>query len=162
MPDRKQHIAIELAHMNETAIGYCDIKLGQIFESHEYLMELEEIKSFARGYDPQPMHLDEDAAVDGPFGKLTASGWHTLSLTMKLMAEAKPFGATQLVGVGVDRIEFKRPVYPETTIAVRAEVINKRASTKPGRGFVKMKVETRDVTSGDVVVRQNWTVMVPT
>jgi acyl dehydratase len=147
--------------MSETALMFADIEIGQVFDSREHLMELAEIKSFAANYDPQPMHLDEDQAGNGPFGRLTASGWHTLSLTMKLMAEARPFGRTQLVGVGVDRIEFKKPVYPGTTIAVRATVLTKRVSTKSDRGFVEMRLETRNVKNDEIVVRQNWIVMVP-
>ena len=124
-------------------------------------MGLDEVKSFAEDYDPQAMHTDEVAAKDGPFGSLTASGWHTLSLTMKLMAEAKPFGSTPLVGVGVDKIAFKKPVFPETEIVVRARVINKRASTKKGRGYIELELETLDVSNNEIVVRQNWIVMVP-
>ncbi len=147
--------------MSETALMFADIEIGQVFDSRKYLMALDEIKSFAANYDPQPMHLDEVQAGNGPFGRLTASGWHTLSLTMKLMAEARPFGTTQLVGVGVDRIEFKRPVYPGTTIAVRGTVLTKRVSTKSDRGFVEMRLETRNVENDEIVVRQNWIVMVP-
>lgn len=140
---------------------FSDIEIGQVFETSSHRLKLEEVKSFAANYDPQPMHLDEVAAVAGPFGRLTASGWHTLSLTMKLMAEARPFGSTQLVGVGVDGIAFKKPVYPGNTIAVRATVLNKRVSTRPGRGFVELKVETRELENDEIVVHQNWTMMVP-
>ena len=143
------------------ALNFHDIHVGQVFETASFEMSREKTVAFASVFDPQPMHLDEDLANAGPFGELTASGWHTLSLTMKLMAEAKPFGETQLLGVGVDGIEFKRPVYPGTTISVRAEVIKKHASTKPGRGFVQMRVDTKSVEDGELVVRQKWTVMVP-
>lgn len=146
----------------KNALTFDDIKIGQTFDSDTYLMSLDEIIEFASHYDPQPMHLDENASATGPFGQLIASGWHTLSLTMKLMAEAKPFGETPLIGVGVEGMEFKRPVYPETTIAVRAEVIKARQSIKSGRGFVTMRVETRNVTDDEVMIRQVWTVLVPT
>ena len=137
------------------------IEIGSHYVSGEQLMTLESIKEFAGVYDPQPMHLDEQAAAEGPFGRLTASGWQTLSLTMKMMAERAPFGDTPLVGVGVDGIEFKQPVFAGTRIQAHAEVTAKRPSLKPGRGFITMKVETKNVDSGEVVVRQNWTVMVP-
>ncbi|MEM7455051.1 MAG: MaoC/PaaZ C-terminal domain-containing protein [Planctomycetota bacterium] len=138
-----------------------EIEIGSVYFSDEQLMTLESIIEFASVYDPQPMHLDQAAAADGPFGQLTASGWQTLSLTMKMMAERKPFGDTPLIGVGVDGIEFKRPVFADTRIRVRAEVTGKRPSLKPGRGFVTIKVETQNADTGEVVVRQNWTVMVP-
>lgn len=138
-----------------------DISTGQVFETGRYLMTREKTVAFASEFDPQPMHVDEEAARQGPFGQLTASGWHTLSLTMKLVAESRPLGETPLLGVGVDGIEFSRPVYPETEIFARATVLSKRASSKPGRGFVQMEVETIDTASNDVVARQVWTIMVP-
>ena len=70
-----------------------DIQIGQIFDSAPILVTTADIKRFAGEYDPQPMHLDEAAAAAGPFGRLTASGWQTLSLAMKLMVESRPLGA---------------------------------------------------------------------
>ena len=138
-----------------------DIQIGQVCESSSYLISVDEIKLFADQYDPQPIHLDELAAAESPFGRLVASGWQTLCLTMKLISEARPFGETPVIGVGVDGIEFRKPVFPGTTIAARAEVISKRESSKPGRGFVQLKVETRNMDNGEIVVSQTWTVMVP-
>ena len=138
-----------------------DLVIGQVFETETFELSLEEIRSFASQYDPQPIHLDPVASAAGPFGQLTASGWHTLSLTMKLMAEAKPFGETPLIGVGVDGIEFRKPVFPGTRIRVVARIVSKRGSTKPGRGFVVLDVETLNADSGEPVIRQQWSVLVP-
>ena len=138
------------------------IEVGHQYETGTATMPLNDVIEFANKYDPQPMHTDEKLAVDGPFGKLVASGWQTLCLTMRLMAERKPFGKHQLVGVGVDHIRFERPVEPETTIVVRAQVTAKRKSRKPGRGFVTMKVQTFDAGRNDVVATQTWSVMIPT
>ncbi len=139
-----------------------EIEVGQKFETGAAEMSLNDVIEFATKYDPQPMHTDEESALDGPFGRIVASGWQTLCLTMRLMAERKPFGTHQLVGVGVDDIRFERPVEPDTTITVRAIVIAKRKSRKPGRGFVNMKIETLDAKRGDVVATQTWSVMIPT
>ncbi len=144
-----------------TMIHLRDIEPGQTFETGDYQMSSERIKAFAREFDPQPMHLDERTAELGPFGGLTASGWHTLSITMRLMAEARPFGDTPLIGVGVNDIRFLRPVFAKTSIHVCATVTGKRASSKTGRGFVTMHLTTKNTASGEAVLSQDWTVMVP-
>ena len=138
------------------------VEIGTRFETSSILLTESETIQFATQFDPQPMHVDPSAAEHGPFGRLTASGWHTLSLTMRLMALRQPFGGTPLVGVGVDKISFLQPVYPNTEIYVVAEVTGFRQSRKPGRGYVTLAVETRNRTNDEVVVQQIWTVLVPT
>lgn len=147
--------------MDGTALTLADLDVGQKFTTGEYQISSESIKAFARQFDPQPMHLDEEAARLGPFGKLTASGWQTLSLAMKLMAEAKPLGETPLLGVGVTDIHFARPVFVDTVIYVVATVTRVRASSKPGRGFVTMDLEVLDRSNDEVLVTETWTIMVP-
>ena len=145
-----------------TTIKFNDISPGMKFRTANYFMSEESIVRFASEFDPQPIHLDHDAAENGPFGQLTASGWQTLSLAMKLMAEAKPLGDTPLVGVGVDEIWFLKPVFVGTTIYVDAEVLSKRKSSKPGRGFVKMQLHVRDAAHNEAVLSEVWTILVPT
>ena len=147
--------------MNANRLTFDDVVVGQEFQTDNYLITAESIKSFASEFDPQAMHLDEDAAATGPFGRLTASGWHTLALAMKLMAEAKPFGSTSLVGIGVDEIKFLKPVFAETSIYVDAEVVEKRASSKPERGFVRMQLNVKDRATEQLLVSEIWTVMMP-
>ncbi len=144
-----------------TVIYLRDIEPGQTFETGDYLMSPERIKAFAREFDPQPMHLNERIAESGPFGGLTASGWHTLSITMRLMAEARPFGDTPLIGVGVNDIRFLEPVFAETSIYVCATVTGKRESSKTGRGFVTMHLTTKNRACDKAVLSEDWTVMVP-
>ena len=134
-----------------------EIEVGQVFETDSYRMSLDRIREFASQYDPQAMHLSEDEATNGPFGELVASGWHTLSVTMRLMVEARPFGKTPLVGAGVDSIRFTSPVYPGDTLFVRAEVAKKKKSRSSGRGFVTLSLETINTDSQEAVVRQQWT-----
>ncbi len=147
--------------MNQPALTLEDIFVGQTFRTSEYTLSREAIKRFAGEFDPQPMHLDERAAERGPFGSLTASGWQTLALAMKLMAEARPFGDTPLLGVGVDEIRFVKPVFVNTTVYVVAEVISKRKSSKPGRGFVKLKLRVLNADNDQPVLSEVWTVLVP-
>ena len=137
------------------------ISLGTQFETEAETVTEPAALDFASQFDPQPMHLHHAAAADGPFGRLTASGWHTLSLTMKLIALRKPFGETPLLGVGVDKISFLKPLYPSTTIFVRAEVVGYRQSRKQGRAFVTLDVKTCDRQTEEVIVEQTWTLLVP-
>ena len=134
-----------------------DIEIGTVFETSRFEMSIDRIQEFAAVYDPQPMHLDPAVAQTGPFGKLVASGWHTLCVTMKLMVEARPLGDTPLVGAGVDKLSFKKPVLPGDVISVRATVIGKKQSIKSGRGFIMLRVETLDTETSEVVLSQVWT-----
>lgn len=149
--------------MNEHLPSPRDICVGQTFRTAEYRLTSEAIKKFAGEYDPQPMHLDESAAAAGPFGQLVASGWHTLAATMRLVVKAKPFGETPFVGVGVDNIKFARPVFADTALYVVATVTHKRQSaSRPQRWFIKLSLETKAAGSGEVLLSQDWTVMMST
>lgn len=119
-------------------------------------MTTERIKEFAATYDPQAMHLDEAAAASGPFGRLVASGWQTLCVTMKLMVEARPLGSVPLVGAGVDGISFKKPVLPGDELFVRAKILAKKKSIKSGRGFVTLHLETIREADDVIVLSQRW------
>ena len=145
----------------KSALIFDDIDIGAVFRTDSYSVTIENIKEFASLYDPQYLHLDERAALDGPFGKFTASGWQTLSVTMRLMALRKPFGETPLVGVSVKSIRFFIPVLPGYELTANATVTDKRLSSKPKRGYVNMTVETFDKVSSAKVLEQKWMVMVP-
>jgi acyl dehydratase len=113
-----------------------DLKEGQTFKSGSYALTAEEIKSFARRYDPQPFHSDEQAAEHTFFKGLVARGWHTVSVTMRLMVESTPI-AGGLIG------EWLKPVRPGDTLTVVTEVLGTRASqSKPGLGLVRIRSTT--------------------
>ncbi|HTO84596.1 MAG TPA: MaoC family dehydratase [Methylomirabilota bacterium] len=117
---------------------------------------------FAQTYDPQPIHVDAEAARDSIFGGLVTSGWQTLALTMRLIADAKPLGATPLIGIEVQNLRFLHPVRPGDTLTVEAEVLgSRRSESRPERGFLDMAVTTRN-QEGRPVVTQRWTLLVPT
>ena len=124
-------------------------------------MTREEIVRFAASFDPQPMHLDDRAGRESIFGELIASGWHTLSLTMRLMVEARPFGSTPLIGVEVDGIRLSRPVTPGMRLRAEAEVLETRPSrSRADRGYAVMAVRTLDEDDREVA-RQQWLVLLP-
>jgi len=124
-------------------------------------MTAERIDAYASEYDPQPIHIDADAADLGIFGGIIASGWHTLSVTMRLMVRSNIFGGAPVVGVGVDNLRYLKPVRPEDVLRARAEVLEVRPSrSHSDRGYLVLRVTTlrRD---DQPVITQEWTVLVP-
>lgn len=120
-----------------------DLHVGQTFVSGSLTLTAEDIKTFARQFDPQPFHLDETAAKDSLFGGLAASGWHTAALTMRLLVEAFPL-AGGLVGAGGETT-WPRPTRPGDTLTVHVEVLEILPSrTRPDRGMIRTRSETRN------------------
>jgi acyl dehydratase len=119
-------------------------------------------REFAQMYDPQPIHLDAAAAGASMFGGLVTSGWQTLALTMRLIADARPLGGTPMIGIEVKNLRFLHPVRPGDTLTVEAEVLGtRRSESRPERGFLDLAVTTRN-QDGRPVVTQRWTLLVPT
>ena len=140
---------------------YEDVPVGERTRTGSVTFTLDSIIEFARLYDPQPMHLDEAAAKSSLFGMLVASGWQTLNLTMRLMVEAKPLGATPLVGIEINEIRFTRPVLPGDTISAELEIVKKwQSKTRPDRGFLQGRTITSN-QKGAEVSTQLWTMLVP-
>ena len=109
------------------------------------------IKPFAREFDPQPFHLDEQAARKTIFQGLAASGWHTAALTMRLLVESELKPAGGLVGAGFDEFRWPRPVRPGDELRVESEVLEVRPSkSRPGQGLVKVRMTTLN-QNGDAV-----------
>lgn len=109
------------------------------------------IIAFARDYDPQPFHVDPAHA--GPYGGLIASGWYTVSLSMRLLVEHYVSGESSLGAAGVDELRWPQPVRPGDTLRVRASVLEARRSrSKPDRGIVRSLIEVTN-QNGDPVLR---------
>jgi len=120
-----------------------DFSPGQIFGSGRLRVERERIKSFAAEFDPQPFHLDEEAARNSLFGGLAASGWHTAALTMRLLVESDLKPAGVILGAGFEAVRWPRPVRPGDELHVESEVLEVRASkSRPGQGVIKVKTTT--------------------
>ncbi|MDQ7811245.1 MaoC family dehydratase [Brevundimonas sp.] len=120
-----------------------DLHVGQTFVTGPVTVTTEAIKAFARDYDPQPFHLDEDAARDSLFGGLAASGWHTAALSMRLLVDGLPI-AGGLIGVGGETT-WPRPTRPGDTLTVHIEVLEITPSrSRPDRGMVRTRNETRN------------------
>ena len=112
-----------------------------------------EIIAFAKEYDPQPFHVDPVAAADGPFGGLIASGWHTISLTMRQLVEHWISPESSLGAAGIDEIRWPNPVRPGDTLHVTASVLDaRRSKSKPDRGIMRSLVEVTN-QAGDPALR---------
>jgi acyl dehydratase len=120
-----------------------DFVVGTKCGSATLRVDAQAIKAFAAQFDPQPFHLDEDAARGSFFGGLAASGWHTASLTMRLLVESDFRPAGGIIGSRADELKWPRPVRPGDELTVEAEVLEVRPSrSRPGYGFVKCRVRT--------------------
>jgi acyl dehydratase len=127
-----------------------DLREGQRFESGTHQLDRDQIRAFAGQFDPQPFHLDEEAARASLFGGLVASGWHTAAITMRLLVEGGLPLAGGLVGAGVE-ITWPRPTSPGDILQVTSEVLEiKPSRSRPDRGLVTVRSETRNQGS-DVV-----------
>jgi len=120
-----------------------DFEPGQQFGSGSVTVDAEQIKAFAKQFDPQPFHLDDEAARASFFQGLAASGWHTAALTMRLLVEGELSIAGGIVGAGADEFRWPRPVRPGDTLTVRSEVLEVRPSkSRPEQGLVKVRSTT--------------------
>ena len=139
-----------------------DFTVGEVIESPgEYEMTPERIHDFAAEYDPQLIHLDPEAAQRDVFGGIIASGWHSLSATMRLMVESHLFEAGPIVGVGVDRLRYLQPVRAGDRLRARGEVVDARPSrSHADRGYLVMRIITLR-QDHEPVLTQEWTLLVP-
>jgi acyl dehydratase len=131
-----------------------DLAPGQTFRSGSVTVDAARIKAFAAEFDPQPFHLDEQAAAGSLFGGLVASGWHTAALTMRLLVEGDLKLAGGLIGAGVEEIRWPRAVRPGDTLHVESEVLEVRPSeSKPDRGIVRLRSTTMNQDGQPVMVQ---------
>jgi acyl dehydratase len=110
--------------------------------SRTYKVTREEVIDFASKYDPQPFHLDDEAAKATFFGRLSASGWHTSAMAMRLMVDTwKDHEPTAGLGSpGLDELRWVKPVYPGDELTVETELIEKRRSkSRPDVGLTKSR-----------------------
>jgi len=109
------------------------------FSSESKTVSRDEILRFAREFDPQPFHLDDEAAKHTMLGGLSASGWHTAAIAMRLAITAKPFGPHPLLGAGVDDLRWMKPVRPGDTLHLEGEVVDLIPSKTKPQGIARVK-----------------------
>ena len=117
-----------------------DLEPGQVHHLGRRTLTRDEIVAFARDWDPQPFHLDEQAAAGSIYGGLIASGWHTVCVFMRLFADGLLNRSAAMGSPGVDELRWLRPVRPGDTLEARIEVLEVRPSrSKPDRGIVRLR-----------------------
>jgi acyl dehydratase len=120
-----------------------DLAAGQTFGSGRLRIDADRIKAFAAEFDPQPFHLDEEAAEHSILRGLAASGWHTAALTMRLLNDSAFRPAGGIVGAGCDELKWPRPVRPGDELHVESEILEVRPSkSRPEIGLVKVRTTT--------------------
>ncbi len=139
--------------MND-GLHFEDFTPGEIRTYGSYEVTREEILAFAAEYDPQPMHLDEAAAAQTMLGGLSASGWHSCAMLMRIIADNVLRDSSGMGAGGIDEVKWLRPVRPGDVLSVRHTVLDVRPSkTKTDRGFVRFRFEMTNA-KGEVVLEQ--------
>jgi acyl dehydratase len=123
-------------------IHWEDFAPGQVTEFGPRLITREEIIAFAAEYDPQPMHLDEDAGSASPLGGLAASGWHSCCILMRMISDGALEDTSFMGAPGIEEVQWLAPVRPGERLTVRATVLETRPSrSRADMGFVKFHYE---------------------
>jgi acyl dehydratase len=138
---------MEQPNTAETAaiLYFEDFEPGMVFDLGERMLAKEDIVAFAREYDPQSFHVDEEAARESAFGGLIASGWHTGSVFMRLYADALLSRAAAMGSPGVEELRWLKPVRPGDTLTARVTVLDTTPSTRnPKRGTVHLFSEVEN------------------
>lgn len=118
-----------------------DIEVGEVWEGASFVLSEEEVFAFAREYDPQPMHVDSDAAAAGRFGGIIASGWHVAARVMREFVDSAPLGNVEMLGIKVDDLTWVLPVRPGDRLRVRREVLAVTPSrSRPDRGTIEVEI----------------------
>ena len=119
-----------------------DFAVGSKRDLGSHLVTEEEILTFARQYDPQPFHIDKEAAQKSIYKNLISSGWMTCSIKMRLLVDNMTSKVASMGSPGVDEIRWLKPVYAGDTLSVSLVVLDARASSsKPDRGVVHTQWE---------------------
>jgi acyl dehydratase len=128
-----------------------DLEVGETTDCGSIEMTKEEMLEFAERYDPQPYHIDEEAASESMYGDLIASGWLTCSLTARLLVKEHMNKNAMMGGRGMDEIRWHQPVYAGTELSVMVEVVEKHAGDNPLFGHTKVKVTATDENGNEVL-----------
>ena len=119
-----------------------DLSVGDVFESESLTLSAEQIVAFAEQFDPQPFHLDDEAAKGSFFQGLAASGWHTVALLMRLYVDNFLSPVSALVSPGVDELRWRLPVRPGDALTAQVTILEtKRSRSQPMQGALRVRVE---------------------
>ena len=134
-----------------------DFPVGKVTEFGGIMLTQEDIVRFAKEFDPQPFHVDEDAAKQSMFGGVIASGWHTCALAMRMMCDAYLLESASLSSPGVENIRWLKPVRPGDTLRVRSVVLEARPlESKPHIGLVRNRWEVLNQNGEEVMQMEGF------
>jgi acyl dehydratase len=142
----------QAAPRDRSRLYFEDFAVGRVFDLGERALSEDDIVSFAREWDPQPFHLDPEAAEHGEFGGLIASGWQTTCVWMRLYVDEVLNRAAMLTAPGVESVRWLRPVRPGMRLRGRTTILESWPSEQtPGRGTIRLQGELLD-DDGEVVM----------
>ena len=134
-----------------------DLPVGRTLEVGSVTVDHDEVIDFASKYDPQPFHLDHDAAARSMFGKLSASGWHTCAMAMGLMVRGFLHEAASLGSPGLEKIQWLKPVYPGDTLTLRQTITAVRPmNSRPDVGLTRTLWEMFNQRGQQVLLMDGW------
>lgn len=134
-----------------------DFRVGQVREFGAMPVTREATLAFAAQFDPQPFHLDDAAAEASLFGKLSASGWHTCAMAMRMMCDDYLLESSSLGSPGIDSLRWTRPVCPGDTLSVRLTTLESRPmASRPKVGLVLSKWDVLNQHGDVVLTMQGW------
>lgn len=142
-----------------TAKRYCweDFPVGRVMALGNTTVTREAVLAFAGQFDPQPFHLDDAAAEASLFKKLSASGWHTCAMTMRLMCDGYLNDSSSLGSPGIDELRWLKPVHPGDTITAEMTVLEARVmNSRPHVGLVLSRWRVFNQDGTDVMTMQGW------
>jgi len=136
--------------------AYEDMEEGRVFELSARTVTAEEIIAFAKEFDPQPMHLDEEAGRKSLLGGLAASGWHTSSVFMRMMYDSFIADSTSEGSPGITEMRWRTPVLAGDTLTGSSTVLSRRRlKSRPHIGLVTFRHEVRNQRGENVIECEN-------
>lgn len=130
--------------MPEDPRHFEDLTVGETHDCGSVEVTEQEMLQFAERYDPQPIHMDPEAAAESMFGDLIASGWLTCALSARLLVQGYMNHTASLGGRGMDDVRWHAPVYADTTLSVTVELVDKHTGENPAFGHTRVEVTTTD------------------
>ena len=134
-----------------------DFPVGHHMDFGDTPVSREAVIGFASQFDPQPFHVDDEAAKLSLFGGLCASGWHTCAMAMRMMCDAYLLESASLGSPGIDALRWRKPVYPGDTLRMSLDVVDARPmASKPDVGLVKSQWTLFNQHGEAVLTMEGW------
>lgn len=142
-----------------TLLTFEDFPVGEVLSYGSHALTAQAIIAFARDYDAQPFHLDDEVARQTMLGGLAASGWHACALLMRLNCDGFLNAAASMGAPGVEEVKWLMPLRPGVVLSARRTTLEARPSkSRPEMGLVRFLFEL--IADGkDVIMTQKGTIM---